>query len=383
MAVAPLSIPQLGAVSGGIDFSPLANLGQVYQKAQEEQARKQTLAQLGQGGTPDAMALLKSGDLSLAQMGIALRNREQDLARQGAQDARQSANDKFNQNLQTQQLGLSKRAADRADEDKFIVKEVTDPNTGATSLVRIKTTGNEGVINTGVAPTTGNPNLNPKAPFNQALLKEDAGRVAEYSNAGKMAEEGSATLDQIDNLRKQAFTAPVIGPLASKVGYPANQALDAAANQLSLDVAQKMKGSLSDKDIAFVKSQIPTAATGGSAGEAASGLIRSGFERTKQRAAFYRSWAELNGNINGADVAWNRYISENPLTIKDDKALGGRKFNPDYNKNFTPYIKGAQTGQGNGADSMLAFAREAIAQGAPRAEVIKRLQAAGIETSDF
>lgn len=45
MAIAPLQLPQLGAVSGGADFSPLANLGQIYQKAKT----RQTLSELGQG----------------------------------------------------------------------------------------------------------------------------------------------------------------------------------------------------------------------------------------------------------------------------------------------------------------------------------------------
>lgn len=251
------------------------------------------------------------------------------LSFQKEEAQRQQKNTEFNQKI-------ALRAANRADEDLFAVQQVTNQD-GTTSFVKVnKRTGE--VAPTGPTPQV-NPATNPKSPFNMAMVKNDAERVNSYSEAAKLAEEGGATLDQIDSLRKQAFTAPVIGPLASKVGYPANQALEAATNQLSLDVAQKMKGSLSDKDIAFIKSQVPTASTGGDAGDAASGLIRSGFERTKQRAAFYRTWAEENGGINGADAAWNKYITENPLTMADSKALGGRKFNPDYNKDFSPYIK--------------------------------------------
>ncbi|HDH1049420.1 TPA: hypothetical protein PIL23_002333, partial [Staphylococcus aureus] len=181
-----------------------------------------------------------------------------------------------------------------------------------------------------------------KNPFSQSLLKSDAERVAGYSDSAKLASEGIATLDNVDALRKQAFTAPVIGGIASKVGHPATQALEAATNSLSLDVAQKVKGSLSDKDIAFVKSQVPTVAMGGAAGEATSQMLRGAFERTKQRADFYRQWAEQNGNINGADAAWNKFADENPITIPDKKALGGRRFNPDFNKDYSPYMKGAK-----------------------------------------
>jgi hypothetical protein len=227
------------------------------------------------------------------------------------------------------------------------------------------------------------PGQEQKSEFRKAMDKKDADRVDGYTDSGRMAEEGTATLDYIDGLRTQAFTGPVQGRIANAVGHQATQALDGAVNALSLDIAQKMKGSLSDKDIAFVKSQAPSLAMGGEAGKSASGSIRAAFERTQQRAAFYRTWAEKNGGIDGADVAWKKYIDENPLTMEDKKALGGRKFNPDYNKDFSRYIKKGQSGYGGSGDSMLAYAREALAQGAPRAEIEKRLVGAGIDPKDL
>lgn len=256
------------------------------------------------------------------------------LAQTAADKAQSTARDARDFAFRQTEAQRAQSNADRTfNKDKYVIKE--DPNTG--QLVRVNTEGAEGPVSTTVPqPTSGG--LNPKSPFGKSLLQADAERVGGYSDAARGAQEGISTLDQIDALRKQAFTMPVIGPLASKVGYPANQALDAATNSLALDVAQKMKGSLSDKDIGFVKSQVPTAATGGTAGDAASGAIRAGFERTQQRAAFYRTWAEKNGNINGADAAWNRYVNENPMTVPDKDALGGRKFNPNYNKDFSAYL---------------------------------------------
>lgn len=226
------------------------------------------------------------------------------------------------------------------------------------------------------------PGQEQKSEFRKALDKKDADRVDEYADSSRMAEEGTATLDYIDGLRKQAYTGPIQGRVANAVGHPATQALDGAVNSLSLDIAQKMKGSLSDKDIVFVKSQAPSLAMGGTAGEAASGAIRAAFERTQQRAAFYRTWAEKNNSIDGADAAWKKYITENPLTVEDKKALGGRKFNPDYNRDFGRYLN-KQSDYGAGGDSMLAYAKEAIAKGAPRAAVEQRLRDAGIDPKDL
>lgn len=99
-----------------IDFSALGQLPAVYQKAQADNLRQQTLANLGQGGTADAAALLKSGDLSLAQLGITLRNRQEDQARQATQDARQSQRDAVGDQHWNATFGLQKRSADRQDD---------------------------------------------------------------------------------------------------------------------------------------------------------------------------------------------------------------------------------------------------------------------------
>jgi hypothetical protein len=379
--MAELTVPQ-------VNFAPLGQLGKIYKESVNEQGLKDAFSQ-GVGNDPQSLAALAQKVAPYnPQMGINLAQLAHTIGRQGTQDARQQGLDTFNQNMERSRLGLAqnadKRATEAADEGKFIIKEVQDPNTGRSSFVRMKVSGSEGAVNTGLPPAPeGNPNLNPKSPFNQAMMKQDAERVNSYSEGGKLAEEGTATLDQIDALRDQAYTMPLLGPIAAKVGHPATQALEASTNALALDVAQKMKGSLSDKDIAFVKSQVPTAATGGEAGKAASGAIRAGFERSKQRAAFYRTWAEKNGNINGADVAWSKYINDNPVTTEDAKALGGRKYNPDYNKDFSRYIKNGQSGYGGSGDSMLAFAREALSQGAPRKEVEERLKGAGIDPKDL
>lgn len=177
MAIAPLQIPQSAqAFSGGIDFSPLANLGNLYKQAQADALKQQTLAQLGQGGAADANALLRSGDMSLAQLGIALRNRQEDLARQTAQDARSAANDKFSHDLQLKQLALSERAANRADEDKYVIKEVTAPD-GSTSLVRINQRGPEGPISAaGSGPSA------PSNPFGGGKFNNEQGKAAGFTD---------------------------------------------------------------------------------------------------------------------------------------------------------------------------------------------------------
>ncbi|MGJ5075495.1 hypothetical protein [Bradyrhizobium oligotrophicum] len=156
MAVPTLQIPQLGAVSGGADFAPLANLGNIYKQAQQEQQKREALSALASGDPSkmDIRPLLASGDMSLAQLGINLRNRDQDLQRQAARDA---ISDKH----WAASYELQKRAAARADEDKPLIKEVTDPNTGMTGFVRINPRTGE------LTPLGGQQPSAPANPFSQ------------------------------------------------------------------------------------------------------------------------------------------------------------------------------------------------------------------------
>lgn len=180
--------------------------------------------------------------------------------------------------------------------------------------------------------------------FQQAKDTQDVKRMETYASAGEEANMGLAHLDNVDRLRKQAWTGPVQGPVAGMLGHPATQALEGAVNTMGLDIGKQMKGSLSDKDILFIKAQLPGLATGTKAGEAISGMIRAGYERVKQRGLFYRQWGEKFKTLDGADAAWNGYInSDGRMTVDDPKAVGGAKFNPNYNRNFSDYI--AQPGE--------------------------------------
>ncbi len=77
MAINPLSLPQY-ATPVQADFSSLAQLPQIYKQAQADAMRRQTLADLGQGGQIDPMRLMRSGDMELTKLGIDILNRQQD-----------------------------------------------------------------------------------------------------------------------------------------------------------------------------------------------------------------------------------------------------------------------------------------------------------------
>lgn len=177
MAVAPLQLPGY-ATPQSLDFTSLANLGQVYKQADQDATRKATLAQLGQGEKIDPRVLLASGDLSLANLGVQIQNRQQDQERQARLDQRQTGRDAVDDRFREESLRLQKAAAARANEDKPIIKEVTDPNTGATSFVRIN-------LRTGELSPLGNPQppSQPNNPFSAGgKFNEGQGKAAGFTD---------------------------------------------------------------------------------------------------------------------------------------------------------------------------------------------------------
>ena len=104
MAIAPLQIPGYAAPQS-LDFSPLAQLGQVYNQSRDAAVEKQTLANLGRGpdGKIDTSSLINSGNLKLSQLGIQIDQRQQEMERQGRQDA-----------FQREQAAQTQKNADRS-----------------------------------------------------------------------------------------------------------------------------------------------------------------------------------------------------------------------------------------------------------------------------
>jgi len=187
--VNPISFGPSG-INSQADFSPLANLGNIYQKAQQDAANKQAIAAFQQTG--DTRALLGSGDMSLAKLGAELeqQKRAQTNADRSFDFQKQSHADTLAQ--QNKAYTLQERTATRADEaqkradaiaarGEYVIKEVEAAD-GTKSLVRVKVLGPEGAVGTGAggapAPASvGNP-------FNQSGGKftEGEGKAAGFAD---------------------------------------------------------------------------------------------------------------------------------------------------------------------------------------------------------
>ena len=194
MAVQQLQLPgNYGAGPNNLvdqsQWSQLANLGNVYQKGQE-QARQQTaLASLGQDPAANAKALIGSGVPSLVELGMNAQNQQQAQAIRQAQEKR--AQQTFEEDSPTGRIAKLKDAginpADPAYRPyivtgqnlptgaaDFTVEKVTNTD-GTTSLVRVKKSGPEGPIDVGGAGAK--PAIDPNITGDDYLAQLDPARA--------------------------------------------------------------------------------------------------------------------------------------------------------------------------------------------------------------
>jgi hypothetical protein len=121
----------------------------------------------------------------------------------------------------------------QANKDKYAIKEQTDPNTGATTFVRVNTEGPEGPINTGVAPAPAN------NPFGAGKFNGDQGKAAGFTDrmlqsegilrgvngAPGVQDEGKSW---VDTQASNAKELPLVGRVANYFVPEARQKYDQA-----------------------------------------------------------------------------------------------------------------------------------------------------------
>lgn len=222
-----------------VDFSPLGDLPQLIQQNRQNQLRQQTLASLGNGTEADANTLIRSGDLSLAQLGVAMRNRSADDAwrLQEAERAQKNSDRSFQ---------LQSRAADRADEGPVETAQqraIAAKNAG----LDISTPQGRSFVLTGKIPE-GDTNfatqieqrkqaavangLDPSSPGFQSFVltgkmpREDAQPLTATDKKAILEADEMVMTNQsaIDALKKAKGLSKVAfsGPLAEKRGYAAS-----------------------------------------------------------------------------------------------------------------------------------------------------------------
>jgi hypothetical protein len=379
--MAELLVPQ-------IDFSALGSLPQVYRQAQAEDLRKQTLAGLGQGGAVDAQALLKSGDMSLAQLGIGIQNRQTDNERQARQDAFQREESARAQRNADRSFGLQARAANRADEgplekasaraaaaEQFGIQRGTPEFkafvlTGELPAGRAAPSGFQpGPDGASLVPLPGGP-ADPDyiKRINEANQKP---RQMSIGDITKLSEEGGkfANLNTFGETFKPEFAGrTILGDTANIAG---RNLPEAVVGKTVAEGASWWQGYDRYKNV--VRNEL--------FGSALTAPEKAAFEQ-----------ADISPRMDPAQIKKNlatqKAIAENGLKRKANAMISAGYSPEAISSAYGVKIDGAgaprassQPSQGNGGDAILQQARDAIARGAPREAVMKRLMEAGVDGS--
>ena len=105
-----------------------------------------------------------------------------------------------------------------------------------------------------------------------------------------------------------------VDPSKMNLPDPSNaQAFNAAIGNVVLGKAGSMKGTISDKDIAFLKQTMAGLGATPQANAMMLDMSEKLARRKIEKFDFYNSYREENGSLNGASKAWGKHVNSNPL----------------------------------------------------------------------
>lgn len=307
MAVQPLNLPCYAAPQT-LDFSSLANLGQVYKKSSQDTARRDalSLANLGQGGQPDYGKAI-GGLLSLNDIDGAAK-------------------------IAAIQKSVAPESS--ADMQAFKMAQSQGFTGGILDFMKQKAEAGAARTNVNTVVQSG------EKEYDKALNKDLADNFLNFQKGGRNASGAINTLNYMENLTKDPnFYSGSGGDLATKgkqalasMGVTApdsakpNELFGALSNKLTLDAAGGSLGAqISNSDVKFLQAINPNLATTPDGNRELIGYHRKVYQRQQQTAKMARDYASKNGGRidAGFDQVLSEYAEKNPLFPTQGRATKG------------------------------------------------------------
>lgn len=391
MAVAPLQLPGYAAPQS-LDFSSLANLGQVYKKAAAEQGLREAFA----GGVPtDAAGLSQLGarvgeynpqlGLSLAQLGMNAGQREQDRERQARQDA-----------FQREQAAQAQKNADRAfglQQRQFAENQDYTPQERAAMAsqygIQQGTPEFKAFVLTGALPT-GNTTVQAQTEQRKAAaaglgLTPENPAYNSYVLTGKMPREDQAPLTATD---KRAILEADEAVQTNRAGITALDEAMRISPQAHTGIGASLRAKagnmlpdamvpdrIASKDSSAATANYENLVLGQALGQLKATFGAAPTEGERKILLELQASADKPDNVRQDILRRAKTLAENRLKFNQERAdqlRGGSYYKPQPTRQ-------SATSQPQG--DPLAAARDAIQRGADPAAVRQRLQQNGIDPS--
>lgn len=391
MAIAPLSLPGYAAPQA-LDFSSLANLGQVYKKAAAEQGLREAFA----GGVPtDAAGLSQLGarvgeynpqlGLSLAQLGMNAGQREQDRERQARQDT-----------FQREQAAQAQKNADRAfglQQRQFAENQDYTPQERAAMAsqygIQQGTPEFKAFVLTGALPT-GNTTVQAQTEQRKAAaaslgLTPENPAYNSYVLTGKMPREDQSPLTATD---KKAILEADEAVQTNRAGITALDEAMRISPQAHTGIGASLRAKagnmlpdamvpdrIASKDSSAATANYENLVLGQALGQLKATFGAAPTEGERKILLELQASADKPDNVRQDILRRAKTLAENRLKFNQERAdqlRGGSYYKPQPTRQ-------SATSQPQG--DPLAAARDAIQRGADPAAVRQRLQQNGIDPS--
>lgn len=441
MAVNPISFPQYG-INSTVDpsmWSSLGNLGNVYKQAQADQRKQTALSALGGDQSADAATLIRSGDAGLVQLGINMRNRQTDQSREDARyaitDPRADAQLQIQQHADSRAANADVRAGyadlragnadareaeklkilqDKADRENRSLTEIFKERRDAwvsqgleptgpayrEYLTNEETTSNTAASKTGLSPIYGT-RRNAKGEEETVMMQPTGNGVAvetalppgvTISNKPIMQDTKTETI-AIDPITRQ-----VVGRWPKNIAGAAEQQTageNIAKAKAQLPTIELNTAYLTKNIDDLVKHPGKSASLGlGSYFPTVAGSQASGFEARLDQVkgqAFLTAYDTLRG---AGQISEGEGKAATAALTRARTATSVKEFD-EAMADFREYVLSAanaarqkatgnvKTGQGGGADDVMAKALAAINSGADPKAVRQRLLSSGVDPGNI
>lgn len=218
-----------------------------------------------------------------------------------------------------------------------------------------------GVLNKGsgeLQPFPADPNTgNMSDALKKALASQDAKTMTNYAEQAQGGADILRDVDALESARERTdFEGSVFDNALGRtigrnlggggLGIPSSDdvaALDqmnASAGNLILSASTKLKGVLSESDMALVRGTVPDSDMSDKAAGPVLGALRAGAERAQVRASMYDAWLQTHGSGRGFQEAWTKYANDNPVFARG--ADGNIALNPRPARNWQDYVAAGQ-----------------------------------------
>ena len=186
--------------------------------------------------------------------------------------------------------------------------------------------------------------------YEKDIQKQGLDTIKDYREKSGQAETLLAQLGQLERARETVSYegmpfADAWARIMGWYGEGGGEDVRSAAANIQLQFTQQTKGAISDSEMNLFGLATPGLKMGDAGAERVIAAMKVAAQRTIERNKFYQQYAKLNnGDLSGADSAWDQFINSNPVITQDKQ--GNLSVNQNNIRNWQGYLPGGALSPG-------------------------------------